>query len=129
MIGRALNANNDLVLIGGQIATVKDLQETAQHCRTRLLFYTGEWFLDTDAGTPWFQEVFVKPTDLANVESVIKTRILNTPGVLGLTDFTMDYQGGRSRRLTVAFSANTVYDTEPVQVSFVLNESGTVYNA
>jgi hypothetical protein len=129
MIGRALNSNNDLVLVAGQIATVEQMAETAQHCRTRLLFYTGEWFLDTDAGTPWFQEIFVKPTNLANVESIIKSRILNTPGVLSLTDFAMDYQGGRARQLKVDFSANTIYATEPLELTFVLNQSGTAYNA
>lgn len=109
MIGRALDSNNDLIIEKGQLKTVEAAAETVQHVRSRLLFYLGEWFLDLQAGTPYFQEIFTKPANLANIESILKGRILNTPGVERLIEFSMDYEGSSTRRLSVSFSAETTY--------------------
>lgn len=109
MIGRALDSNNDLIIEGGQLKLVSEGAEAVQHVRTRLQFYLEEWFLDLDAGTPYFQQIFTKPANLANIESIFKSRILNTPEVLTLTEFSMDYEGDSVRRLNVSFSAETTY--------------------
>lgn len=109
MIERALNSDNDIFLSGGSIRTTNEGAQVLQHVRTRLLFYLEEWFLDTTTGTPWFQEILTKPVDLARVESIIKTRITDTPGVEEIIDFAMDYVGGTTRKLTVTFSAITTF--------------------
>ena len=109
MIGRALDSNNDIMVRGGSLLTVADGAEIVQHVRSRLLFYFGEWFLDIDAGVPYFQEIFTKPANLANIESIFKSKILRTPGVQRLTDFSMIYEGGSSRTLSVSFSAETTF--------------------
>lgn len=120
MIGRALNSNNDLIIEGGQLKLVEEGAEAVQHVRTRLQFYLEEWFLDLNSGTPYFQQIFTKPANLANIESIFKSRILNTPEVKTLTEFSMDYEGGSARRLTVSFSAETTYgiiDKEKVTIN------------
>lgn len=109
MIGRALDSNNDLIVENGSFQLVNDAAETVQHVRSRLLFYLEEWFLDTQAGTPYFQQIFIKPANLANAESILKSRILNTPEVLRLIEFSLDYEGPTTRKLNVAFSAETTY--------------------
>ncbi len=109
MIGRALDSNNDLVIQGGQLKVVEDGAETVQHVRTRLQFYLEEWFLDLQSGTPYFQEIFTKPVNLANIESIFKSRIINTPEVEILTEFSMEYEGDSKRKLTVSFSAETTF--------------------
>ena len=109
MIGRALDSNNDLIIDKGQLKLVSDGAEVVQHVRTRLLFYLEEWFLDLQAGTPYFQQIFTKPARLGNIESILKTRILQTPGVEKLTEFSMEYQGESIRKLTVNFSAETSF--------------------
>lgn len=111
MIGRALDSNNDLIVESGQLKLIRDGAEVIQHVRTRLQFYLEEWFLDLQAGTPYFQQIFTKPANLANIESIFKSRILNTPEVERLTEFYMDYEGGSVRKLTVSFSAETTYGT------------------
>lgn len=110
MIGRALNANNDLIVERGGFRLVRDGAEVVQHVRTRLLFYLNEWFLDTQAGVPYFQLIFTKPANLQAIESIFKTEILRTPGVRELTDFALTYEGQSVRRLTVTFSAVTDFD-------------------
>ena len=103
MIGRALDSNNDLIIEKGNLKLVEDGAETVQHVRTRLQFYLGEWFLDITAGTPYLQQVFTKPVNLANIESILKTRILNTPTVSKLIEFSLDYEGGSVRGLDIHF--------------------------
>ena len=120
MISRALDSNNDLIVENGSFRIVKDGAEAVQHVRTRLLFYLEEWFLDLRAGTSYFQQVFTKPVNLANIESIFKSRILKTPEVKKLNEFSLSYEAGSVRKLTVSFSAETTYgtiDNEKVSVN------------
>lgn len=109
MIERALNSKNDIIIKNGSFATVSDGAQVVQHVRTRLLFYLGEWFLDTSSGTPWFQEVFVKPINPRLVESIIKNRISNTPELKDITEFSMSLPDKSNRQLQVSFSAETEF--------------------
>lgn len=109
MIEHELDENNDIVLRNGSFATVVDARQVAQHVRTRLLLYLGEWFLDSRAGTPWFQEVFVKPVNLSSVESIIKQRILNTPELARIIEFALDFPDPTTRLLQVRFTAETEF--------------------
>lgn len=119
MIGRALDQNNDLIVRNGKLLTVEAGAEVVQHVRTRLQFYLAEWFLDVNAGTPYYQEVFVKPVNLARIESIFKTRILQTPRVARLLEFSMEYTGENIRRLVVNFTAETSYGE-------IINEKVTI---
>ncbi len=109
MIGRALDSNNDLIVEKGNFKLVEDGAEVVQHVRTRLLEYLGEWFLDISSGTPYFEKIFIKPANLANVESILKIRILQTDGVLKLNEFAMDFESVNERELKVSFSAETIF--------------------
>ena len=112
MIGRALNKDNDLIVgSDGRFKTVSEGVHVVQSIRTRLMFFRGEWFLDTQSGIPYFEEVFTKPANLANIESIFKSEILNTPNVSKLNEFSMSYEGGASRVLTISFSAETSFGT------------------
>jgi len=108
MISKALDSNNDLVLINGSFVTVDRGEEVAQHIRTRLLFYIREWFLNVNSGTTWFDEVFVRPVDLSRIETIVKNRIRSTPGVTQLTYFEMSLNRN-TRILNISFSADTEY--------------------
>ena len=109
MISRALDGNNDIFIRNGSFATVTDGSQVLQHVRTRLLFYLGEWFADNRAGTPWFEEVFIKPFNVANTENVIKSRIANTPDLQSIIEFSMAVPNPADRQLIVSFSAETTF--------------------
>lgn len=110
MLSRALDANNDIFPRQGAIALVSDGAEVVQHVRSRLLFYMEECAWDQTAGVPYFQRIFVKPADLAQTESLLKTEIIKTPGVATLIDFAMKFDSG-TRKLTVTWKAETTYGT------------------
>ena len=65
------------------------------------------------------RDIFIKPVNLASVESIFKTRILETPGVEKLTVFSMDFDSV-TRYLRVEFTAETIYgviDKEKVTIN------------
>lgn len=108
MISRALDSNNDIFVQRRAIALVSDGAEVVQHVRSRLLFYLGECSWAVNTGVPYFTRVFIKPMNLAEVESILKSVIILTPGVQKLLDFKMSFNS-TTRQLAVAFEAETTY--------------------
>lgn len=103
MTVRKLDADGDLALGPQEFLTGYSAEEVAQNIRTRLKFFLGEWFLDTADGTDWFGSVLGKGSVLASRESVIRRRILLTPGCAGMTAFSMTTDIA-TRELTVSAS-------------------------
>ena len=120
MISRSLNSSNDLYLLNGQIAVIQDGNEVLQNVRTRLLTYQAEWFLDTTAGVPYLQSILIKPANLSATESLIKSEILQTPGVEGLSSFGLEFNK-TTRTLNINFTARTTFG----DVSGTLNMNQT----
>ncbi len=117
-LGLALDARtHDLFLApDGNLAMAEDNEAIAQHVKQRLLFYRGEWFLDTEAGVPWFQEIFVRPHNDGIIEALIKREILDTDGIVELTEFEMQVDG-RKRSITVLEAVGRSILDEQLEVS------------
>lgn len=102
-----LDENHDLAIEGGTFAAVYGDNNIAQRIKTRLLFWRGEWFMDTSDGTPWYERVLGKTGNRAVIGAVIRRRIIQTPGVASITDFDIELdRTGRSVRV-VRFSVLT----------------------
>jgi hypothetical protein len=82
----------------------------AQAIGTRLRLWTGEWFLDGSAGTPWLTQVLGTGTKPL-YDTAIRTRILGTPGVLGIVSYSSSLDP-TTRALTVSATVNTVYGSD-----------------
>jgi len=111
-VSLGLNNNNDIFADQGRIRRVSDGAQISQAVRNRLLMYYGEWFLDTTSGVPYLESVFTRPTDLVVAESIIKSVIVNTPGILSLNEFDMEYNATEDkpvRRLRISFEAESEY--------------------
>lgn len=90
-------SDNRLNLIDGDDAIV-------QHCALRLRFVRGEFFLDDEIGTPYFEKVLVKNPDLVAVRAILRKVVAETPGILSVTSFTVRFDDA-TRIATVAFEA------------------------
>lgn len=62
--------------------------EVAQRIHVRLKFFKGEWFLDLEEGTPWYEELLKKGVDDATVRSIFGQVIGGCPGVAELSSLT-----------------------------------------
>jgi hypothetical protein len=107
---------NDLhIADDGNLATVTGALAIGQHVRQRLMTFSGEWFLDTEAGMPWLSQIMGRGYDPALAEAIVKAEILDTDGVTEITSFSIGFDR-TARRLDVRqVEVGTIYDQE-VQV-------------
>lgn len=104
----------------GDFTFTADLEAIRQAVQIRCQTFLGEWFLDLDAGIPYFQNVFVKSPNIAAIRQVFKSKIEGVPGVLEVTKLDLDYNRS-TRELRIDFAANTNFGelagtiTPPIQ--------------
>ncbi len=88
----------------------RDAQACAQNVETKLRTFMGEWFMDTTYGTPWFQDIFVKPLNQPLAEADIKAVIYSVTGVNEITSFSFDLDSA-NRTATIRCGLSTIYGT------------------
>lgn len=108
---RKLTADGDYRIGHGDVDFHQDTAEgVAQNVMTRLALWRGTWFIDTDEGTPWLQEILGKHDA---VDVVLRSRILETPGVISIQSFESILDPD-TRRLNVTAVINTRFGTAEV---------------
>jgi hypothetical protein len=108
MLVRRIDGNHDMTFGHGIADMAVEAEACAQNVKTRLLLLQQEWFLDTDAGVPWLQDIMVKPANLALAESIVKRIILETEDVSELRSFSMTFDRN-TRRLTIFATVANIY--------------------
>lgn len=106
--GLALDANNDIFIVGGTFKRTSDGAYLAQKVRSILNTIQGEVASDPTFGVPYFTDIFVKPVDLGQVASIFKTQILSIEGVNSLLSFEFDYNSN-TREYTLDFSVDSTF--------------------
>jgi len=101
---------HDLVVEGYDLTLNTNLELERQRLKQSLLFFFGEWFLNTTEGVPYYQDVHIKAPDQVTLESVFKTKILETPGVNKLEKFQLEYDN-IERALSLVFEVDTDFGT------------------
>lgn len=117
---RKLTATGDYSFGHGQQDFYRDTPEAVgQAVKTRLLLWLGEWFLDIEDGTPYFQGVLGKKT-IDEADQTLKQRILGTQGIVDIESYASSIDQ-ETRLLTVTCTINTIYGQTAVQVANQLN--------
>lgn len=98
----------------GDMGVVTDAAAIAQHVRQRLKTFLGEWFLDTEAGVPWLDELFGRPYDPALAESIVKEEVLNTDGVKEILSFSVGFDRTKRNLIIREIEVLTVYDEKVI---------------
>ncbi|MDK1020043.1 MAG: hypothetical protein QGD90_00205 [Candidatus Hydrogenedentes bacterium] len=99
---------NDLVFTGRNLTTVSGAALVAQRLKVILQLFKGEWFLDADAGIPWFQEILEKGVDVTVVDAILRAAILGVTDVNRLLIYSSEIDAA-ARTISVAFTVDTVY--------------------
>lgn len=107
--------SHDIHFDNGNLVVVTDREAIAQRVRQHIEMYEGEWFLDTSAGVPWFQFIYVEPFDQSTAESILKAAIADVPGVAEITEFMVDIDTMQRSLTLKRVSIRTEFDEE-VQV-------------
>lgn len=109
MIDLALDPlTHDLSLADNDLYFLDGAERVRQHIDIKLRLFAGEWFLDTEFGTPYLASILGKQISLAAAVAALKASILAVDGVQTITRF--DYTFNRSaRNLNVDFDVQTPY--------------------
>lgn len=106
---RKLDADDDYVFGLGSSFLVDSPVAVAQAIRTRLRLYVKEWFLDLREGLD-LDAILGYGTQQTR-DREIQERILETPGVLGLTRYFSSIEG---RAFSVGATVETIYGTTTI---------------
>ena len=106
---------HDLLITGLDLSVIKGADRVRQQVLVKLRLWQGEWFLDTEFGTPYIDQILGKRVSLAGAVAALKKSILEVNAVDRITSF--KYSFNRSARaLSVDFECSTPYGLIRVQV-------------
>jgi hypothetical protein len=115
---RILDSNLDMTF--GQSEKnfyINSPEAVGQVVLTSLKLFQGEFFLNTDAGVPYFQGVLGK-YDQATADRMIQDQIMLVEGVTGISDYSsVRNQTGTDRSLTVNVTINTLYGPTDIELA------------
>ncbi len=107
---RKLDPNGDYQFLGTSPFLVDSPETVAQAVETRLKLFTDEWFLDSREGLDL--SLILGYGTQGTRDLVIKRRILQTPGVLGIIQYSSSVDP--ERKFVVTATINTIYGTAQV---------------
>ncbi|MBQ8091397.1 MAG: hypothetical protein IJ233_11705 [Pyramidobacter sp.] len=111
---RKLDSSGDFMTGHGAADFHIDTAEAvAQSVVTRLKLWAGEWFEDTEEGTPYRQKVLGE-FKLRTAGAAIKRRIVQTNGVSAVRDFSATYDA-ETRQLSVSATIETIYGETSIE--------------
>jgi len=97
----ALDSNNDIYFVNKRLAIVSGSnsdEEIAQRIRIRLKFFKDEWFLNSEHGIPYFQDILgSKDLDFNIIESIFREQILQVQGVREIVESSIDYDKNKRK--------------------------------
>lgn len=96
----------DLKVSGGDLLVVAGLNGIRQELTQRLQFFEKEWFLDLQAGMPYWDQIFEKGVNLSVLKRLYQDEIEATPGVKLVKELNLRIDKS-TRILYVDFVVNT----------------------
>lgn len=81
------------------------------------MFFKGEWFLNTNFGIPYFQEIFVSANAKDDADTVFKLAIVQMQGVERLLKFSSTYNN-TTREFLIDFSVQ--FNGEVITTSLLI---------
>ena len=110
----ALNSENDLYFTKNRLTILTGAntdQEILQRIKIRLKFFKDEWFLNSEHGLPYFENILgTKNIDLNILESIFREQLLDIEGVKSVIESSVDYNAS-NRQILYAFSIASVSNT------------------
>ena len=108
MLDIALTTSHDLDTSSLDLKLVDKAAQVRQQLLIKLKLWRGEWFLDTEFGTPYLQQILGKQLTLSGALAALRKSILEVEGVRQIISFNYSFSNA-TRKLTVDFTADTPY--------------------
>jgi len=95
-----LSTSGDWDVTTGDLELTQGTDAIKQSVRIHLEFFQGEWFLDLDAGIPYYQSIMVKNPNPNLLQSVFRSALDETPGVASVDELNLSIDTA-ARQLSV----------------------------
>ena len=99
---------HDLLITGLDLSVIKGADRVRQQVLVKLRLWQGEWFLDTEFGTPYIDQILGKQISLAGAVAALKKSILEVSDVQRITSFKYSFDRS-ARALSVDFECSTPF--------------------
>jgi hypothetical protein len=106
MIIRSVDGSNDWNFGKGRASYARDQQAIEQNIKSRVLSWVGDCFFATQEGVDWKNRLGGKNT--ADLEAELKTVILGSFGVVGITSVQAEFFNDR-RNVRIAYDITTIF--------------------
>jgi len=94
---------HDALFINGATPTTSSIADgLKQRLKIKLLTFKGEWFLDINYGTPYFQQIFGKNRSKGTVDIIFRQVISSDQDVVAITRFASTLSADRVYSLNFA---------------------------
>ena len=121
MSSLALNSDNDFHFEKGKLVFISGYNtddEIIQRLRMRFKFFKGEWFLNSEHGLPYFEEILgTKNLDSNIIESVLRKEVLSVEGIREITKSSIDYDA-ENRKIKYTISVVSINSESPLSLEF-----------
>jgi len=101
---------HDVIFENGDLVLISGLDRVEQQIKIRLLFFYGEWFLNSTFGVRYYEDVLVGNPNFDQIEDMLKAEIADVDSVNEITEFSSNFISS-SRQLNVEFTVNTDFGT------------------
>ncbi len=108
-----LDEDNDLV-ITTDLQWTRGIDAVVQSCRIALQMFQGEWFLDLDAGIPYWDKILAQKPDvaIAAAQAAFTDTLNAIEGVVSVLLMDVQYNNA-TRNLTINWRVRCVFGDTP----------------
>lgn len=99
--------DNDYSFGQGRANLASNLEAVLQRCKTHLMQFQGEWFLNAGDGTPWF-DVVGQSANQSLLERTVRDRLLTVNDVIAVNDISVIFDSG-TRQVAVMCQVMTTF--------------------
>lgn len=109
-----LDSNNDLVFKDGDLVFSTGIDAVVQQCRIAMQMFQGEWFLNLDAGLPYWESILGQKPKVAiqAAQIYIRRELELVDGVVDITKLEVTYVR-ESRMLKITWQVDTEFGETP----------------
>lgn len=99
---------HDAIFVNGETPVTDGISDSLkQRLKIKLLTFKGEWFLNTNYGTPYFQQIFGKRRSKASIDIIFRELIQEDEDVINIIKFESSLSGDRTYTLSFSVRSRT----------------------
>lgn len=114
-----LDSSGDLDLSTNDLQLVEGLAAIGQELQIRYRFFIGEWFLNTEEGTPYHPHILKKNPNEAKVRAILTEVARTTPGVVEIRNLSLSYDN-LERELSVTIEVGAEVNGVLTYATFII---------